>query len=753
MSMGTQTSLEEIRAAYYERHRFAQVFAAAKRVPEHITAKIARIPGVKRVESRIVKEVILDIEGLEEPATGRLISIPAGRDPLLNLLHLRQGRSVALGRPDEAVLGEAMAAAHRFGPGDRLKAVINGRKRTIDIVGIGLSPEYIYSIPAGALMPDDARFGILWMGREALEAAFDMDGAFNDVTLTLQRDADKDAVIAAVDALLKPYGGTGAYGREDQLSDWYLKGEMEQLTTLTVLIPPIFLGVAAFLLNIVLTRLVATEREQIGLLKAFGYTNGAVGWHYLKLAMGVVALGVLVGFVSGAGFGRAVTGFYADFFRFPFLYYRLTPDVFALAAVIGFGIGALGTWGAVRRAADLPPAEAMAPAPPTTYRRTLLERMVLRIDLGEPTRMILRHVIRWPVRAGLTILGVSLGMALLVGTLFFIDAIDHLKEVYFFRAQRADVTVTLTEPRSSRALHNMTRLPGVLSAEPFRAVPAKLRAGHRVRREALMGVTADSDLYRMLDAAERPVPVPPEGIALTDRLARNLGVGLGDTITVEVTEGRRPVVHLPVTAVAEAFIGTPAYMEIRALNRVMAEGDVVSGAHLRVDAKVAAKLHRQLKDTPTVAGVTVKRAAIDSFDKTMAQVMLTIITFYIAFAGAVAFGVVYNSARVSLSERARELASLRVLGFTRGEVAYILLGELALLTLLAIPLGASIGYGLAWFWTVSLDTDLYRIPLVIRPATYGVAVLVIVVAGLLSGFLVRRRLDGLDLVEVLKTRE
>ncbi len=753
MSMGTLRSLEEIRAAYYERHRFAEVFAQAKRAPERLKTEISRIPGIKRVETRIVEEVILDIEGLAEPATGRLISTPEGRPATLNLLYLREGRSVARAQPDEVVMGEAMMMAHGFRLEDRLQAVINGRKRTLTIIGVGLSPEYVYSIPAGALMPDDKRFGVLWMGREALEAAFDMDGAFNDVALTLQRDADATAVVAALDRLLEPYGGAGAYQRKDQLSHWYLQGEMDQLKTLIVLIPPIFFGVAAFLLNIVLGRLVATEREQIGLLKAFGYTNRDVALQYLKLALALVMVGILVGFGSGAWFGRVVTGFYADFFRFPFLYYRLSTDVFALAAAIGVMVAALGTLGAVRQAVALPPAEAMAPAPPTFYRKTLLEHLILLVHFGEPTRMILRHIIRWPLRSSLTVLGVSLGMALLVGTLFFIDAIDHLMEVYFYRAQRADFVVTLVNPRGPEALHEMARLPGVLSAEPIRIVPAKLRAGHRERRASILGVGPEADLMRLLDEEERPVPMPPEGLALSVKLAEALGVGLGDEVTVQVTEGRRPKRTLHVVAVSESYIGTPAYMGLASLNRLMGEGAVISGANLMVDARHADSLNRRLKDTPAVAAVTVKSAAVESFEKTMAEAMMAIISFYIGFAGAVAFGVVYNSAQVSLSERARELASLRVLGFTRGEVAYILLGELGLMVLFSIPLGGAIGYGLAWFWTVSLDTDLYRIPLVVEPATYGIAVLVVVVAGLISGLLVRRRLDGLNLVEVLKTRE
>lgn len=753
MSMGTQRSLEETRDAYYERYRFADVFASAKRAPEHLATAIARLPGVAGVETRVVEDVTLDVVGMAEPAVGRLVSVPEGELGRLNLVHLREGRNVRLGAPDEVVIAETFAEAHGLGPGAELTAVINGRKRDLSVVGIGLSPEYVYSIPAGALMPDNKRFGVLWMGRQALEAAFDLEGAFNALSLALERGADEDEVIARLDGLLDPYGGPGAYGRDIQLSNWYLSGEMDQLTTMTAVIPPIFVGVAAFLLNIVLTRLIATEREQIGLLKAFGYSHRSVGLHYLKLSLAIVAIGILMGFAIGDWLGRSLTEMYTVFFRFPFLFYRASPDVFAFGALVGLVVGGLGTIIGVRRAASLPPAEAMVPAPPTRYAKTGIERLLLRIHMGEPTNMILRHVVRWPMRSSLTVLGVAMGMGLLVGTLFFLDAVDHLVETFFFRAQRADVIVTFSEARGGRVADELAHMPGVLRVEPFRTVSARLRAGHREKREGLMGIGEGSDLYRLLDTEERPVAVPPWGLSLSDRLARDLGVGPGDEVEVHVMEGRRPVLRLPVATVTEAYIGTPAFLERGVLNRVMKEGDVSSGAHLMVAGHRLADLNRKLKDTPGVAAVTLRSAAIDSFRKTMAETVLTIVGFYIAFAGVVAFGVVYNAARVSLSERGRELASLRVLGFTKGEVSYILLGELGLLVLLALAPGAAIGWSLARFWVWSLDTELYRIPLVVEPTTYGAGALVVTAAAMVSGWAIKRRLDRLDLVAVLKTRE
>ena len=753
MSLGTLYSLEETRAAYYERYRFGDVFAHVKRAPERLAGRIARIPGVKWVETRIVKDVTLDVAGMAEPATGRLVSVPARGRPVLNDVKLRRGRYLAPARPDEALVSEAFAEANGLGPGDHLRATINGHKRRLLIVGVALSPEYIYSIGPGVIMPDDRRFGILWMEREALAAAFDLDGAFNDVTLSLLRTVRPAEVIARLDAILEPYGGVGAYGRKDQVSNAYLSGEMDQLEAMSGIVPPIFLAVAAFLLNVVVSRLIDTEREQIGLLKAFGYSNATVGWHYMKLVLSVAGLGVVIGFGGGAWLGRGITELYTQFFHFPFLYYRLSPGVFATAALITFAAAAVGTLGAVRRAVTLPPAEAMMPAPPPVYRTTPLMKIGLTRFIGAPTRMVLRHIARWPARAALTTIGIALAVAILVSSFFFYDSVAYMIDTYFFHAQRQDVTATFVEPRDRRVLEQVAHLPGVMAVEGYRDVPVRFRLGHRARRGTITGLAPDADLRRMLDRGLRPARVPEEGIALSTKLAELLGAGLGDRLIVEVLEGRRPTRQVPVTALVEEYIGTPAYMDLGALNRLLLEGPMVSGAYLLIDAREAAPLYRRLKDTPAVAGVTLQTAALDTFRKTMAETIGIMIIFYVLFGSLIAIGVVYNSARIALSERGRELASLRVLGFTRPEVSHILLGELALLTLLALPIGSLIGYGLAGLWSWSIDSELFRMPLVVGPATYGYAVSVVIASAVAAGLIVRRRIDRLDLVAVLKTRE
>ena len=750
------SSFESLRATqreYYARQRFGDVFASLKRAPLSLQERIAALPGVDIVETRVVAAVTLDVEGLDEPASGLLISVPADRRPRVNDVFLRRGRWIDPTRPDEVLASEAFVDANRLDLGGRVRAVINGRLRALTIVGVALSPEHVYSIRPGEIIPDSRRFGIFWMERRALASAFDMEGGFNDVVLAMSPAASVDEAIARLDLLLEPFGGRGAIPRALQLSHWTLENELAQLQSFGFMLPMIFLGVAAFILNVALARVLALQRPQIAALKALGYDNTALGWHYLKLALAIAGLGIAIGLAAGTWLGSLLIGLYNEYFRFPVLDYRLSPRVIAGALAMTMPAAALGTFAAVRRAVHIPPAEAMRPEPPARYRRTIIEIPMLTRRLGNAGLMVLRNLARHPLRALASTVGIAFAAAILVVGFVFTEATDELITTQFAVAERQDVTVSFVEPRSADAEHALARLPGVIAVEPQRSVPARIRVGHRHRNLAITGVPPNPRLKRVVDRTGADLRLPPDGLVLSDRLARVLDVRAGDMVTAEILEGHRPTLHLPVTAIVDDVLGLSAYMQLDALHRVMNEGDVLSGAALLIDAAHEARLSSRLKMLPAVAGAGFKRAVVENFRDTMAANLNVSIFLNVIFSGIIAFGVVYNAARVSLSERSRELASLRVLGFTRAEISLILLGELALLTLAALPLGGLIGYGMAVSIVQSLDSDVFRFPLAFSRPAVAWAFLTVIAAALVSGLLVRRRLDRLDLVAVLKIRE
>lgn len=753
MSLTTWNSLKLSQEAYYERYRFAHVFAHLKRAPQTVLKELEQIPGIGRIQARVVFDVMLDVPGLTEPAVGRLISLPQRGEPDLNRVHLRRGRLVNPQRSDEVLASEGFCKAHKFEPGDAVSAIINGRRKRLKIVGVALSPEYIYQIRPGDMFPDEKRFGIFWMDRKPLEAAFDMKRAFNDAAMTLMPGAVEAEVLRRTDKLLEKYGGLGSFGRYDQVSNRFISDEIKQLRAMAVIAPSIFLVVAAFLLNVVLTRIIQTQREQIAALKAFGYANWDVGLHYMKMALLISLLGVAIGAVAGLKLADGLTAMYGSFYHFPVLTVIFDPVVVLGAVGISSGAAMLGTLTAVRRAVALPPAEAMRPEPPANFRPTIIERMGMTALLSQAARMVLRNLERKPHQAAMSVVGLSLAVSVLILGNFGMDSLDYIMDVQFGYAQREDASVALFEPKPARAIHDFKNLPGVIRAEPFRVVSTRLRHGHRARRVGVLGIQPDAKLHRLIDAQERVVPVPPQGLALSSKMAELLDVKAGELVTVEMLEGKRLVRDVPVTALVNEYLGAGAYMDLGALQELTNDGETISGAYVFADGKLTPAMYDQLKHSPRVAGTVIRQAAMRNFKETIGDNMLRMRFFNVMFSTIIAFGVVYNSARIALAERGRELASLRVLGFTRGEISAILLGELAVLILIALPLGLWLGYFFVSITVKAFDTDLYRLPLVIVPATYGRAALVVLTAAVFSGLVVRRKLDHLDLVAVLKTRE
>jgi putative ABC transport system permease protein len=753
MSTSMLRSLEATRERYYRDYRFADVFLHLKRAPNQLAARVAEIPGVARVQTRVTQSAILDIPGMVEPATARLLSLPDDPTGDLNALHLRRGRLPDATRRGEVVLSEAFAEAHGLQPGDSVQAILNGTKERLLVVGIGLSPEYVYAVQPGGFLPDNRRFGVFWMSYRQIAAAFDMDGAFNDLSATLLPRAILADVVFQIDQLTGPYGGQGAYGREDQASHRRVADEMLQLRSMALVAPLIFLSVAAFLFNVVLSRMIQGQREEIATLRAFGYTSWEIGRHYLKFISILVAGGVILGIAVGGWLARDLSETYGRFFRFPVLEIAPAADGIALAVLMSLAAGILGGLSAVRRAMRQPPAEAMRPEPPPTYRATFLDKLRVLPKLSPVTLMILRRFQRHWRPTVLSILGIALGEAVVVLGTFVEDTVDYVIAVQFRQAQRQDATVSFQETLSWRARHDVAHLPGVRTAEPFRAVPVRLRHGWRTRRLSVLGLEEEQRLFRVLDQNEQRVSLQGDGLFVSNKLAELLGAQVGDEVTLEVLEGERVTRQVTIMSVFPDYTEPGAYMNRPALHRLLREGECLSGAFVTLDEAEREAFYQAAKATPALAGLSNKQAVIDSFRSTIRENLMRMRAVNIIFASIIAFGVIYNCARITLAERSRELATMRVLGFSRWEISAVLLGELAIIALAALPLGLVFGYGLSYFATLALDTETHRFPLVINRSTYAYAASVVILAVTVSSLIVRRMLDKLDVVAVLKAKE
>lgn len=753
LAQGASRSLMETRDAWYERHRFAEVFVGVTRAPRELLDTIAHLPGVALVEARVGFGAVVDIDGLDAPAMARFLSLPAAGEAMLNVPLVRQGRLPDPLRPDEVALSEPFAEANSLTPGSRFHAILGGQRRELIVTGWVLSPEFVYTMGPGTMMPDDQRFGIIWMGEAAASAAADMQGAFNDLSLSLTRDGSVPEVIAALDRLLAPYGGQGAHGRDRQSSHVFLQSELDQLQAMALVLPPIFLVVSAFLVNMVLGRLIALERPVIGLLKAVGYSTPAIALHYLKLSMGVAVLGVLIGWGAGHWMGQAMTRLYAEFFRFPWLIFVPGASAFWISGLMGVLTVLLGALRAVWASVRLAPAVAMSPPAPPAYRRGLLDLLAGLLALRQTTMMILRSITRFPGRASVTVFGVAASVAVLVASFSTFDAIEAMMDEVFDQSNRQQVTLSLTRAQGEGVIEDARTLPGVLAVEGAFALPVRLVAGHRSHLIALEARRAGSQLTRIVDGEGREVTIPADGIVMPALLAERMGIHEGDMVQLELLAPPRETWEVRVSAVVRQSLGQALVMSAPAVYSRLRSAPQVNTLHLGVDPLALPALNAAVKSTPAIAGLVLWTEVRRQFDASISENLSMMTLIYTALGMLITFGVVYNAARIQLSERAHELASLRVLGFSRAEVGFVLVGEAMLLALIAVPLGWLAGYGFAMGMMQAMSSDMIDIPARVARPTFAYAGAVVLGAALGSVLVVRRRLDRVDIASALKQRD
>ncbi|MCK0097329.1 ABC transporter permease [Yoonia sp. F2084L] len=752
-ALGMYTALSDTRETYYERNRFADIFVTVERAPERLIAELAQIDGVWAVEARTAGNTVLDIPGNTRSATGRILSLPIDGEPRLNVPILKSGRLPNPISTTEVMVNANFAIANAFALGDHFFANLNGQKRQLTITGTAQSPEFIYTTGPGALMPDNETFGIIWMPQPAVAAAFDMTGAFNDVSLKLATGAQREDVIDAVDRLLDPYGSLGAYGRDLQVSDSFIDAEIAQLRNMASILPPIFFGISAFLVSMVMGRIIMLERSQIGLLKAIGYSNLEVCLHYLMLAGLIAVVGVGIGWFAGTWLARLMAWQYAQYFDFPFLIFRTSLWVYAASGMAALLTTTLGAAQAAIKAATLAPAIAMQPPAPPQFKRSLIDRAMAAMKLSQPTIMILRSLIRWPVRSGLTMLGLALAVSTIVSPSFFDYALDKIVDSAFYESARQDAMLVMSHDMPESVLSTAAALPAVLQTEGQQYHPVILSNGIHEKRVAIQASQPGADLARVIDSDGIAIDVAPGGVVLTERLATYLEVGIGDQVSAEFLGGRRETHQLIVTGTIAQYFGLGAYMDLDYVNGLLRQTPRISLINVSLDEAEVTELHAALKDIPNLVGIVMMTDTRRSFSETIEQSIGAMNLIYIIIALLITIGVTYNGARIQLSERSRELASLRILGFTRSEVSYILIGETMLLAILAQPLGWWIGAQIAIAMANSFSSDLYNMPVVLHPAIFAKASFIVLLASFASVMLVRRRLDKQNLVSVMKIRE
>jgi putative ABC transport system permease protein len=750
---GTHRALVDARARYYTAQRMGDVFATAERAPESLAARIAALPGVSRVQTRVVTGVRIPMPSLESPADGLLVSIPRDGVERLSAIRMVSGRRPLSGHDDEVVVLEAFALVHGLELGDPLRVVIEGQERTLRVVGLAMSPEWVFPVQPGSFAPDNARFAVVWMSRPALAALTDQEGAFNEVVLELQAHAQAPVVIEALDQMLEPYGGLGAYGLDRQISDYFLSQDLQQLEGIATFAPVLFLAVAAFLLNVVLARIVSLQRGVVATLKALGYTDVSIALHYLELVVVIVTLGATLGLMLGKWLGNMVTSLYLGFYHLPHVVFSVPLDTAAAAIVTALIAGVVGGLGAVRSILSMTPAEAMRPPTPPAYHGGRQMPQWLRLVISPSFRMVTRELVRQPIRTLLSVVGIAMSVGLLVLGASITDSMEVLMGQLLPSTQRDDLSVSLRSPVPLASLSTFRAMEGVQRAEGLRVVPARFEMGARQRTATITGYAEDHDLRALRDLTGHRESIPAQGMVLTQILGERLGVRVGEHVRVVVLDGERRTLSIPVAGFVNEPMGMAGHMELSALHRLLAEPESINTVLLAVDPLAAGEVQARVDDMPMVGSSGNVKRSIAQFAEQSGKSMDIFATVISLFAAAITIGVVYNNARIALNTRQRDLASMRILGFTQPEISAVLLSELTLQVVLALPFGLWLGRQMLHGMMAGIDPEVYRMPIVIHSSSYTTAAVVTVLASLVAGYIVRRRLDSLDLIGTLKTRD
>lgn len=744
------------RDTYYIQNRFADFEIYLDRAPYSAVFKIEEIPGVRQARARIVRDVNVDIGGVDEPRVGRLISMPNPREPVLNDLVLLSGRYFDAGAQDQVILSDRFAKENRLALGDRIQVSVESKKYSLRIVGYGLSPEYVYMIRnVQELIPSPERFGILWAPEDFAETALDMKEACNNILGTVDDPASMDGILDQADKLLETYGVFAKTRKQDQISNRFLSDEIRGLGVSAKITPTLFLGVAALILLVLLNRMVRTERTQIGLLKAYGYSNWTLAFHYLEYALILAITGCLGGFVVGQWLASQLLKVYVQFYQFPLLEFRMYPDIVTRSMAIAIGFALLGALSAAIRAARIQPAESMRPEAPRFAHQVWLERFPrLWRRLGFVWKMIFRNVSRNAFRAALNVFGVAISTGLLIMGFFTMDAMDFGMRFQFQEVQREDVRISFQTEFGKDAYYDLTRFPHVRRAEPMLEYPFELRAGWRKRDIVVVGLPPRAELQKLMTFAGEETPVGEHGLIVSGYLARELALEPGSPATLKPLMGRiKKERQVTVSKVTEQFLGMSAYMNLETLSRLLDEPFAMNAALLRIEEGSDKAVSREFKDVAGIAAVGFSKDAYQSMLDTLAQSMrITNVTLLI-FAGIIAFSIIYNVTSIALAERQRELASLRVLGLTCREVGGILYNENLLLGLIGVGLGIPIGIAICLLLVRVYDNDLYRLPFHIEQRTYVTSVMLTLFFVFLANLAVRRKIHRLDMVEVLKAQE
>ncbi|WP_444643683.1 ABC transporter permease [Caproiciproducens sp. R1] len=744
-------NLSSAQKQFYASQRFADGFASVDAIPAGAVKNLSDIKGISRIDSSITLDA--RVMGLSDTkiVTLRLNSFDPEDPERLNNFVLAKGTVPESGG---LLIGQTFAAANKLAVGDTVRLIVNGQEIERQITGIAQSPEYVYVIPdTGQLLPDDSAFGFAFVPAADLETLGSGRGIANRLSFLLEKGATFRQVEAPLREALEPYGLRSLTARKDQPSHAMLQQEIDQLGSMSASIPTVFIVMAVLILYIMLKRMIEQERMQIGTLKAFGFSNWTIVLHYLSYGGVTGAVGGVAGVLLGLVMTGGMTQMYLDYFSLPAIQVPPDPFYILMGLLIAVLSGLAGAFMGVRGVLRLEPGEAMRPPSPPVLKSDLFARLpLIRKLLTSYGFMASRNITRNKFRSTFVLAGMAFAFAITAFMASYGDMFKTLMLDQFTKVEVYDLKITLKTPTGAAdALETADALKGVDSAEAILELPAELHREHLQEAVSLTALPDDVGLYRIYDVDSKQNHSPPkEGILLSSTLAKKLQAKRGDVLTVRTPYTGDRDIPLPVMGVVHTNSGSSAFASLKGIWNALDIPPTVNS--ILLSAKDPQAIKAELTDAKNVAAMTDQEEAKASY-MDMFRTYSSLMEMMQGIGMIIAFAIITNTASISLSERKREYATMRVLGMHPKEIGKVVSFEYWVLSLGALPLGILLTRMIKQAMATTIDSDLFTMPLNTPLGSYFSAAVLCAATVALSNRLARRRISKFDMVEVLKERE
>ncbi len=738
---------------YYEEYNLPHLFVRLNKSSESVVRVAEGVDGVTSARGRLVLDVPMEVPDYEGRVQARVVSVPPSNNDALNKLYLEDGRYVSGSYRDTVLVEKMFMEFHGLEIGSTIYPIVDGKRIELEVGGKAVSPEHIYVIPsAQAMMPDNERFTILFLEHGFMQQLFGYDGMVNEVIVEIKDEDRVEEIKKELEDRLKHYGLISVTERDEEVSYVMMENELNGLESMGSAYPVIFLTIGSIVIYMLLLRLVDNQRLQIGVLMALGFTKRAILFHYLGYALFVGFVGSALGSLAGIKLGGALTRYYLVFFNVPVLQIKTYVSVIIIGILMSVVFCGIAGLNAAKRVLKIAPAEAMRPVAPIEGKKWWGERILPFIgSMKISWRLTFRNMWRNKKRTIFTVSAISMTVGLMISILMMLDSVDYLFEMAFGDALSYDYKVAFTTDVHQDIVNDLSEFEEITYVEPIAEYPFRLKNGWREKNTMIMGIERNSRVYHLSGLNGGRIDVPREGILLTEGLAESLGVKRGDMLTIEALN--KPGIERQVTVkgLVEEYMGGSGFMELDVLNGVLQEGSTINNALINLRYN-SGNFVRDIEGMAYVQSVREPDDMVKQYNEYMG-LMYAYIGVIITLSCIMGFAIIYNTTTISIMERKRELASLRIMGFTNKKVSELIFNENTAVSVMGLIVGMPLGRFMGVQMLNYVPEDMMSLPLVIFPKTYVLAAVTVALFVILAQMANMRRISRMDLVEVMKSRE